>query len=143
MKQVNIYTMTSCKGVRKTDGKIAYILEMPTEGEPVTLSKTADVKSMTPNRAELVALIEALHRMKESCALTIYTESRYIASAFDKGWLVKWQDNGWQSSKGKEVACKEEWQHLQELLKKHVYTIKVGEAHEYRSWLTNEVRKDR
>lgn len=143
MKQVNIYTMTSLKGTKEQDGRIAYVLELKTEKEPVTLSKDASVLALKPNLAELKVTIEALKRMREKCELVIYTESAYIPGAYEAGWVNQWKKNNWMNAKGKEIAHKEEWIELDELLGRHLYTFKIKEEHEYRRWLMAEVRKER
>ena len=75
MRQVNIYTATTFKGLNVQNGIIGYILELVTDTEPITLDSTELLYDMKPNRAELIAVIKALQRMKEKCELVIYTES--------------------------------------------------------------------
>jgi ribonuclease HI len=41
----------------------------------------------TNNRMELEAVIEGLRALKEPCAVTVRTDSRYVVNAFAKGWI--------------------------------------------------------
>lgn len=75
MRQVNIYTATTFKGLNVQNGIIGYILELVTDTEPITLDSTELLYDMKPNRAELIAVIKALQRMKEKCELVIYIQS--------------------------------------------------------------------
>lgn len=65
MRQVNIYTATTFKGLNVQNGIIGYILELVTDTDPITLDSTELLYDMKPNRAELTAVIKALQRMKE------------------------------------------------------------------------------
>lgn len=69
MRQVNIYTATTFKGLNVQNGIMGYILELVTDTEPITLDSTELLYDMKPNRAELIAVIKALQRMKEKCEL--------------------------------------------------------------------------
>ncbi|MGI5919621.1 MAG: ribonuclease HI, partial [Christensenellales bacterium] len=52
----------------------------------------------TNNRMELTAVLEALRALKEPCEVDIYTDSAYIHNAFKKGWIERWQRNGWKTA---------------------------------------------
>lgn len=88
MRHVNIYTETTFKGLKTQNGVIGYVLELITNKEPITLDSTEILHDMKPNRAELAAIIKALKRMNEKCELTIFTESSYVANAFNSGWMA-------------------------------------------------------
>ena len=40
----------------------------------------------TNNRMELSAVIEAFKRLKEPCAVTLYSDSQYVCNGISKGW---------------------------------------------------------
>ena len=138
MQHVNIYTASGIRSPRAGSGKAGYILEMKTEKEPVTLTKTAEILNATANQSELRILNMALARLTKKCSLTIYTESRYVAAGIEE--LSRWQENGWKTSRGTDVANKEEWQETAELLNGHAVSV-TTENHEYRAWLRNEVTR--
>ncbi len=52
----------------------------------------------TNNRMELQAVIEGLRALRESCAVTISTDSQYVQRGITE-WLAGWKANGWRKSK--------------------------------------------
>lgn len=84
MQHVNIVTQSGIKSIKPQSGAVGYVLETQTPKGPATLSRVFTVSGQTANASELTALIEALKRLRESCDLTIYTESTYIAGAVEQ-----------------------------------------------------------
>ena len=138
MQHVNIYTASGIRSPRAGSGTAGYILEVMTQNGPATLTKTAEILNATANRSELRVLNRALERLTVPCELTIYTESRYVAAGIEE--LSRWQENGWKTSRGTDVANKEEWMETAELLKGHAFSV-TTENHEYRAWLRSEVTR--
>lgn len=141
MKQVNIYIYTTNRSPRKKSSAYAYVLEMETVKEPVTLSKIGIHEPMTANQAELTTLIEALERLNKSCNLTIFTDSPYVSGSLTQGWLTKWQQANWLNAKGEAVSNASEWQKAAVLLNKHTYRVEDGNSHQYKSWMIRETKK--
>ena len=52
---------------------------------------------------ELMAAIASLGILKEPCAITLYSDSKYLVDAMTKGWLVGWKKRGWIKSDKKPV----------------------------------------
>ena len=52
----------------------------------------------TNNRMELTAVIEALQLLKEPCIVELYSDSKYVIDALEKGWARSWQKRGWVKS---------------------------------------------
>lgn len=112
-KEVTIYTDGACSGNPGPGGWGAILMygEYSKEisgGEAVT----------TNNRMELLAAIVALEALREPCRVRLYTDSQYLASAINEGWLRSWRAKGWKR-KGGEVKNLELWQRLTPLLEKH------------------------
>lgn len=83
-------------------------------------------ESTTNNRMELTAVIEGLRKLKESCDVTIYTDSAYTMNAFELGWLEDWQNKNWKNSQKKDVLNKDLWQDLLAEMSKHTISwVKV------------------
>lgn len=150
MKRVNIYTYSSLKCIKPAEtlnAAAGYILELKLEKEPKTETRTILLcnfaKEMTANQANLVVLGEALARINIKCELDIYTESQYLASAFEQGWIFKWIENGWKTASGREVTHKEEWRRLISRIKGNAVRFHVKEQNEYRKWLVKEVENKR
>ena len=132
--------MTTVKGLRAADGKLAYILEYKREDkEPVTLTKIEYIHC-TANMADITAITEAVQRLNEPCELVIYTDSNYLTAVLN-GWMSMWEDNNWQTARKKDIANKDEIIKLNNLLKPHKYRIESGVRHEYHDWLQNELKK--
>ena len=138
MREVNLYTASGIRSPRPGSGTAGYILETKTEKGPATLTKTAEILNATANQSELKILNMALRRLTEKCHLTIYTESAYVAAGLEN--LSQWQENGWKTSRGTDVANKEEWLEAAELLNGHEFSV-TTENHEYRAWLRSEVTR--
>ncbi|MFZ2961326.1 MAG: ribonuclease HI [Candidatus Ozemobacteraceae bacterium] len=83
----------------------------------------------TNNRMELQGCIAALQSLKEPCRVIITTDSQYLANAFEKGWLAKWQKNGWKTAGKEPVKNKELWELLLEQAKRHVLSWKWIKGH--------------
>jgi ribonuclease HI len=52
----------------------------------------------TNNRMELQAVIEGLGALRESCVVTISTDSQYVQRGVTE-WLKTWKANGWRKGK--------------------------------------------
>jgi ribonuclease HI len=54
----------------------------------------------TNNRMELLAVIRALQELKvRDIPVTIYSDSKYVVDAIEKGWLWSWQKKGFKDKK--------------------------------------------
>ncbi len=141
MDMVNVYIYTTVKGPRKRAGAYTYILEIETAKGPATLSKTEYMKEATEHQAELQAMIAALKRLKKPCALSIYTDSEYLAGALERGWIAEWKEKEWKNAKGQPIAHMTEWQETAILLNEHRFQCLVGSRHSYYTWMQQEARK--
>ncbi len=73
----------------------------------------------TNNRMELTAAIRALESLKVRCSVTLYTDSRYVADAIEKGWAKKWRASGWMRTAKDKALNPDLWELLLDLLEKH------------------------
>jgi len=73
----------------------------------------------TNNRMELTGAIRALSALTRPCAVRLHTDSLYVLNPFKKGWLAKWQRNGWQTAEKKPVLNIDLWQELFALTEQH------------------------
>lgn len=91
------------------------------DNEPIGDVINGSDPETTNNRMELMAVIEGL---KQSPAenptpkIQIYTDSKYVMDAFEKGWLANWQKNGWKTASKKPVKNKDLWLALYEQTEK-------------------------
>ena len=66
----------------------------------------------TNNRMELTAVIEALRLLKEPCVVELYSDSKYVIDALEKGWARSWQQRGWVKSDKKPALNPDLWEQL-------------------------------
>jgi len=80
---------------------------------------------------ELMAVIKALEKIKNSYNIELYTDSKYVVDGINS-WLEKWKKNGWKTSNKKDVLNIDLWQKLDQLLQRHnvkAYWIKGHNGH--------------
>ena len=114
MKTVTIYTDGACSG-NPGPGGWGAILEW--QGHEKELS--GGEAQTTNNRMELTAVLTALRLLKEPCIVELYSDSKYVVDAIDKGWLYGWQKKGWIKADKKPVLNVDLWQLLLPELKRH------------------------
>ncbi len=112
-KAVEIWTDGACSGNPGPGGWGALIRYGEHERE---LSDGA--LETTNNRMELMAAIEALNALKQSCIVTLHTDSQYVKGGIT-GWIHGWKKNGWRTSAKKPVKNVELWKALDEAVTRH------------------------
>ena len=93
MKTVTIYTDGACSGNPGPGGWCA-ILEY--NGHEKLIS--GGEERTTNNRMELTAVIQALLALREPCVVELYSDSKYVIDALEKGWAWGWRKKGWVKS---------------------------------------------
>jgi len=69
----------------------------------------------TNNRMELLAVITGLEALKsDNCQVTVYTDSRYVADAVEKGWVFAWEKKGFRGKKNPDL-----WVRFLHVFRKH------------------------
>ena len=81
MRTVTIYTDGACSGNPGPGGWGAILSYKGTEKE-----LSGGAAQTTNNRMELTAVIEALRLLKEPCVVELYSDSKYVIDALEKGW---------------------------------------------------------
>lgn len=114
MKTITLYTDGACSG-NPGPGGWGAILEW--EGHEKELS--GGEISTTNNRMELTGVIRGLEALKEPCIVELYSDSKYVIDALEKGWAVGWQKRGWVKSDKKPALNPDLWQRLLELCQIH------------------------
>ena len=77
----------------------------------------------TNNRMEVLAAIEALTLLKSACAVSLYSDSKYLVDSMVKGWALRWQANRWKKRDGAYAKNQDLWARLLELSKHHAITF--------------------
>jgi ribonuclease HI len=110
LKKVIIHTDGSCEG-NPGPGGWAAILEYGGVRKEIS----GGVIATTNNRMELTAALEALQRLKEPCAVDLYTDSEYLRDGITK-WIHAWKAKGWKKKGIKNVDL---WQALDLAARRH------------------------
>ena len=114
MKKVTIYTDGACSG---NPGPGGYGAVLRYGGRSKELS--GGFRRTTNNRMELLAVITGLETLRDPCDVTIYSDSRYIVDAVNKGWARRWKANGWLRNKKDRAVNPDLWDRLLTLLDTH------------------------
>ena len=72
----------------------------------------------TNNRMEMLGAIAGLEALKRPCRVCLTTDSQYLVKGMTE-WIEGWQRKGWRNSKKEEVANRDLWERLLELVKGH------------------------
>ncbi len=75
--------------------------------------------STTNNRMEMMAAIQALRLLRESCEVELYSDSSYLVDAFNKKWIQNWMARGWVKTDKQPVKNQDLWEELVALTSKH------------------------
>ena len=128
---VNIYVQTDAKSPKRQDARAIYTIETMTSKGPADRTWIEEIEG-TANEVELIATIKALEHLTADCSIELYTESRFVASGI--GWLSGWKKKGWKTAKGQDVAHREEWERLDELLEGKEIKVHLKEDNSFRKW---------
>ena len=123
-KQVEIFTDGACSG---NPGPGGYGVILRYKGVSKELS--GGEEQTTNNRMELTAVITGLSALKEPCAVTLYSDSKYIIDAIQKGWAKKWRAIGWMRNAKDPALNPDLWEKLLDLLEKHEVTFVWVKGH--------------
>lgn len=123
MKQVIVYTDGACKG-NPGPGGWGALLEF--NGQQKRLH--GGELETTNNRMELTAAISALNALKETCAVTLYTDSSYVMQGLTT-WLPNWKARGWRTASKQPVKNQDLWQLLDVAAGRHQVDWKWVKGH--------------
>jgi ribonuclease HI len=114
MKHITIYTDGACSG---NPGPGGYGVLLIYNGVEKELS--GGYAHTTNNRMELLGVIRGLEALKEPCRVSLYTDSRYIVDAMTKGWVQRWERNGWMRTKTDPALNRDLWEQVLDLCDTH------------------------
>ncbi len=107
---VTIYTDGAARGNPGPGGYGIVMLSGPHRKE---LSE--GYRLTTNNRMELLAVIVALETLKiPGSDVTLYTDSKYVADAVEKGWVFNWVKKRFKGKKNPDL-----WMRFLDIYKKH------------------------
>ena len=129
MKEVILYTDGACSG-NPGPGGWAAILRYGAN----TRELSGGEAMTTNNRMELSGVLAGLKALKEPCAVDLYTDSRYLVDALEKGWLRGWKKNGWRKADKSPVLNRELWERLDAQLERHKVSFHWVKGHAENPW---------
>ena len=118
---VQSYTDGACSGNPGPGGWAAILVALGVEKDIA-----GHALSTTKYRMEMTAAIEALKQLRRPCHVKLYSDSAYLISAFNQGWIENWQRNGWRNAAKDPVSNMDLWQELLAVSQQHtIEWIKV------------------
>ncbi|MCL2499416.1 MAG: ribonuclease HI [Defluviitaleaceae bacterium] len=124
MKEVILYTDGACSGNPGPGGYGAVLLYKNRRKE-----LSGGYNQTTNNRMEMLSVIIGLETLKEPCKVNLYSDSRYVIDAIDKGWALRWKKNGWMRNKKEPALNADLWERLLTLLQRHQVTCHWVKGH--------------
>ena len=120
--KILIYTDGSSLG---NPGPGGYGIVMKTSDGSLEKKFSKGFKKTTNNRMELLAVIDALKKIKDNnIPIEIYSDSKYVVDAINKGWLNKWVSERFRKTKNPDL-----WKEFLRVSKNLDYTIHWIKGH--------------
>lgn len=116
MKKVLLFTDGACRGNPGPGGWGVLMRYGSVEKE-----LCGGEKNTTNNRMELMAAIEGLKALKESCEVEITTDSQYVRQGIME-WLANWKKRNWKTADKKPVKNQDLWELLDKEVSRHQVT---------------------
>lgn len=113
MKRILVFTDGACRGNPGPGGWGALLRY--SDHEKMLSGVESDT---TNNRMELMAAIQALAAIKETCVIELYTDSQYVQKGITE-WLPGWKKRHWKKSDNKPVKNVDLWQALDKETQRH------------------------
>jgi ribonuclease HI len=123
MKHVIIYTDGACRGNPGPGGWGVFLRYGSHEKK-----MHGGEQDTTNNRMELMAAIQALKSLRESCRVELHTDSQYLQKGITL-WLTGWKKRHWKKSDNKPVKNADLWKELDECAARHKITWHWVKAH--------------
>ena len=124
MTDVTIYTDGACIGNPGPGGYGAVLLYGDNRRE-----LSGGFAETTNNRMEILAAVVGLEALKYPCNVTLYSDSRYVVDAIEKGWARKWKANGWMRNKRERAVNPDLWERLLALTARHSVEFRWVRGH--------------
>ncbi|OBX07814.1 ribonuclease H [Gallibacterium salpingitidis] len=113
LKKIDIFTDGSCLG-NPGSGGIGIVLRYKQHQKQIAIG----YQLTTNNRMELLAAITALNTLKESCDVTLYSDSQYLRKGITE-WIHAWKRNQWRTSQKQPVKNQDLWIALDQAIQRH------------------------
>ncbi|MGW1454259.1 MULTISPECIES: ribonuclease HI [Salegentibacter] len=120
--QVHIYTDGAARG---NPGPGGYGIVMEWVGKAYRKEFSKGFKHTTNNRMELLAVIEALKKLKKpGVSAIVFTDSKYVADAVNKKWVFGWEKKNFKDRKNADL-----WIEFLKEIRKHNVSFRWIKGH--------------
>ncbi len=120
--EVHVYTDGAARG---NPGPGGYGIVMEWVGKAYRKEFSKGFKHTTNNRMELLAVIDALKKLKKpGVSVLVFTDSKYVVDSVKKGWIF-----GWEKKKFKDRKNSDLWKDFLEEYRKHKVDFKWIKGH--------------
>jgi ribonuclease HI len=123
MKHIVIYTDGACRG-NPGPGGWGALLRYGKHEKKLFGAET----DTTNNRMELMAAIQALTSLRESCKVELHTDSQYLQKGITL-WLPGWKKKNWKKADNHPVKNADLWQELEKQANRHDVSWHWVKAH--------------
>ena len=121
-KEIHVYTDGSSRG---NPGPGGYGIVMEQKGSNYFKEFSEGFRKTTNNRMELLAVVEALKKIKkDNQKIIVYTDSKYVVNSVEKKWVFTWQKNNFKKKKNIDL-----WLEFLKEYKKHSIKLKWIKGH--------------
>ncbi len=121
---VEIYTDGGCEPNPGAGGYGVVVLHPRKRAEA-----SGGFRLTTNNRMEIYAAIAGLELLKQSCKVTIYSDSQYLVNAIGKGWAVGWRKRDWWRTNTERAVNIDLWTRLLPLCETHQVEFRWVKGH--------------
>ena len=130
LKKVKIFTDGAARGNPDGPGGYGAVLQYTdASGNLHEKELSEGFKKTTNNQMELLGVIAALECLRVPCIVDVYSDSKYVVSAFNENWIGSWQKNGWKTASKQPVKNRELWERLLGAMEPHTVTYHWVKGH--------------
>lgn len=119
--KIHIYTDGSARG---NPGPGGYGILMEWCGKGYVKEFSEGFQHTTNNRMELMAVIEALKKLKIASEVVVFTDSKYVSDSVEKKWVFQWERKGFKGKKNVDL-----WREFLKIYKKHSVSFRWVKGH--------------
>ena len=127
--KVILYSDGSSRGNPGPGGYGTILEYTDPKGELHTREYSEGFKETTNNRMELMGVITGLEALIKPCDVTVVTDSKYVADAFNQNWIEGWIKKDFRRGKNDEVKNIDLWERLLKAMKPHNVTFTWVKGH--------------
>ena len=114
-QEIAIHAAGTCQGNPGPGGHAALIQAGPGK-QLIRRGYEHETRRLQMSIKAITQALEALREMPPGeASITVHSDSKYIADAFGKQWVLKWRQNGWKTSRGEPIDHPEGWEKLMRL----------------------------